>query len=279
MTAHIARFSISVFICVLLVQPFAVANEQVVSINTRPDVTLSFLYLKNAAPKASLILFAGYGGYLNITADGIQQPSTNFLVRTREHFYRHGFNVAVVDTASDYQSDEGILGERHTQKHADDIGKVIDWLRNDSKVPVWLVGTSRGTISAANVAARKTGEIPADGLVLTASVTVSGNRNTGHLGDVDLAMITIPTLLAHHKDDDCYVTPYNKATLLLNQIINSPQIAFYGYTQGEKSFTNTCGPNSAHGFLGIEEQVVQDISHWISQARLAANKKHDDAEE
>ncbi len=42
-------------------------------------------------------------------------------------------------------------------QHAEDIGKVIADVRERTKLPVWLVGTSRGAISAANAASRLTG--------------------------------------------------------------------------------------------------------------------------
>jgi hypothetical protein len=51
---------------------------------------------------------------------------------------------------------------------------VIADVRGRAGVAVWLVGTSRGATSAANVAARLSGPVAPDGLVLTSAVMAAG---------------------------------------------------------------------------------------------------------
>src|SRR5207244_550656 len=77
---------------------------------------------------------------------------------------------------------------------------VIAALREMAPVPVWLVGTSMGTVSAANAAARLEDGGP-DGLVLTSTVTRGSREMIESVGDVRLQDITVPTLLVHHRDD------------------------------------------------------------------------------
>ena len=58
----------------------------------------------------------------------------------------------------------------HERRHASDIGAMAAYLKKQAAVPVWLVGTSMGTFSAAG------GAIAAedvDGLVLTSTITRS----------------------------------------------------------------------------------------------------------
>ena len=74
-------------------------------------------------------------------------------------------------------------------------------------MPVWLIGTSMGTVSAANGAARLTAGGP-DGLVLTSTVTRQGRERIETVGDVRLDAIRVPTLVVHHKNDACRATPY-----------------------------------------------------------------------
>jgi hypothetical protein len=57
--------------------------------------------------------------------------------------------VAIVDPPSDRSS---LYGFRITRAHALDIKGVIAYLRQQAPVPVWLVGTSYGTVSAIKVA-------------------------------------------------------------------------------------------------------------------------------
>lgn len=238
-------------------------TESVEVVTVRPGVTQSYLLLTPDKPVATVILFAGYGGYLNITRNGIQQPSENFLVRTRELFAAKGFITVVVDVPSDFYGIDGILGWRATKTHAQDLQKIITKLRKTTDIPIWLIGTSRGTISAANAAARLQAN-GADGLVLTASVVVPGGRNTGHLDDVKLEKIRIPTLIIHHEEDDCYVCDFYAAKRLPAKLKNASRVEFISFSGGKPSESGSCGPLSEHGFFGLEEKIINTISSWIT---------------
>jgi hypothetical protein len=73
-------------------------------------------------------------------------------VRSLPLFREAGIFTALVDAPSDYPGEEGLAGFRDTTRHAEDLGKVIADARAGTKAQVWVVGTSRGTISAANAA-------------------------------------------------------------------------------------------------------------------------------
>jgi len=228
-----------------------------VVVSKREGAEQVLLFMKVKRPVASVILFAGGGGTLNIE-NGVIGKDTNFLVRTRFRFASEGFNVAVVDAPSDYRN---LRGYRDTLFHALDIKGVIAYLRKASNVPVWLIGTSRGTISAANAASRLK-EGGADGLVLTATVFEQSGGG-GTLTDVDLGSITVPTLFAHHKKDRCFVTPYAAVAPHMKSLRNAPkveQIAFEGGLPPEDDHCEAKGP---HGFYGIENEVVRAIGNWI----------------
>ncbi|HZB92592.1 MAG TPA: hypothetical protein VE397_14190, partial [Stellaceae bacterium] len=162
--------------------------EELVQLPTRPGVTQPFWLLAPPGPPVgSLILFTGGNGLLN-SAHRPVLDSKNFLIRMRGAFAAAGFLVASVDAPSDHP--EGLDNFRSSAEHAQDIAAVIAYLRRKAPVRVWLVGTSMGTISAANAAARlKTGG--ADGLVLTSSI-VAANRRTGAIDDrVDVGAIAL----------------------------------------------------------------------------------------
>ena len=206
-----------------------------------------------------VILFAGGKGKLNIDDSGIGDEG-NFLVRTRHQFADQGMVVAVVDTPTDKDK---MFRFRKTKKHARDIKAVISFLRQRHPgKPVWLVGTSRGTISAANAAARLQGQDGPDGIVLTSSVTRKSKKGLDSLEDIDLSAITVPTYVVHHEKDECGVTPYDKAQELLGQLSSVKVKEFKGVSGGEAK-GNPCKGKSYHGFLGIEKQVVNSIVSWI----------------
>jgi len=134
--------------------------------------------------------------------------------------------------------------------------------RDSVTQPLWLIGNSRGTISAANCAVRNKHKTGPDGIVLTSSVTRKIRKNLDSLDDIELSDITVPTYVVHHKEDGCKVTPYNVARDLLDRLTAVRVKEFRGFSGGENP-GKPCKGNSYHGFLGIEDTVVQDIVSWI----------------
>ena len=229
-----------------------------VEVSKRERAEQVFLFMKVRQPEASVILFAGGGGKLNIENGVLGRGNGNFLVRSRFRFASEGFNVAVVDSPSDYRN---LRGARTTLFHALDIKGVIAYLREASKVPVWLIGTSRGTISAANAASRLN-EGGADGLVLSATV-FEPSGGGGTITDVNLGRITVPTLFVHHKEDRCFVTLYGAVAPHMNLFENAPKVEQMSFEGGSPPQGSQCGSSSAHGFVGLEDEVVHAIGNWI----------------
>src|SRR6185503_469608 len=117
--------------------------QRVVDISTRPGVTQRMVVLTPPEAKAAVVLFAGGHGGLQIFPGGsFRWGDGNFLVRSRQLFAEQRLVVAVVDAPSDRQRHPYLAGFRQTKEHAADIAAVIAWLRAQTKVPVWLIGTS-----------------------------------------------------------------------------------------------------------------------------------------
>jgi pimeloyl-ACP methyl ester carboxylesterase len=250
----------------------AAAQSQVVDLYPRSGVTLRYLALAPAgAPKAAVILFTGSQGLANIPDKPGPTWAQNgaFVVRAREHFRQHGLYVAVIDAPSDYKP-KGLGGARLSAEHADDVAAVIADLRKRSPgVPVWLVGTSRGTVSATNAAARLQPPRAADGLVLTSAVTRAGGGRQLKPGtietvfDADLPAIRVPTLVVAHHDDTCTVTPPADAASIVKRLSNAPVTKIISMDGGDPPRSEPCEALSAHGFLGREAETVKAIADWI----------------
>jgi pimeloyl-ACP methyl ester carboxylesterase len=190
-------FAVALF--ALLSSGHAQTTQQVVDIATRPGVTQRMIVLSPPEPKAAVILFAGGHGGLQVLANGsMKWGEGNFLVRTRRLFADAGLTVAVIDAPSDRQSPPFLSGFRQRPEHAADVKAVIAWLRGTAKVPVWLVGTSRGTQSAAYIATELAGADGPDGLVLTSTILtdLKGNRPVPAM---PLGKIRVPVLVVHHE--------------------------------------------------------------------------------
>ena len=150
------------FVCFLALSWGYVAYGEVVSqvidIPTRPEITQRVLVITPPSPRAAVILFAGGHGGLQLTPDGdFGSGKGNFLVRSRQLFADQGLMTIVVDAPSDRLTLPFLTGFRQTPKHLADIRRVIAWVREQAKIPVWLIGTSRGTQSVAYIATELNG--------------------------------------------------------------------------------------------------------------------------
>jgi alpha/beta superfamily hydrolase len=246
----------------LLVGPAVAAAEDIKTIPTRPGVTQSFLLLKRSdTPAATVILFAGGNGALGLSSGRLAGLGGNFLVRNRGRFADRDFMVAVPDAPSDHP--RGLTRFRATAGHAEDVRHLIAALRELApSAPVWLVGTSMGTVSAANAAARLR-EGGADGLVLTSSITRTSKGEGESVEDVKLKDIRIPTLLVHHHQDACPFTPYSDIPGLLKDVAKTPRHELLTFEGGDPPESAPCEARAAHGYLGLDAAVVKAIADWI----------------
>jgi len=242
------------------------ASPQLVAIDTRSGVQQIFLLLKPEKPVAAIVLFAGGNGVIDLggPADRPEvgrKGKNNFLVRTRESFAAQGFMTAVVDAPSDRHGERGMLGGfRAGAEHCEDVASVIRHLKTLAPVPVWLVGTSRGTESAANCAIRLQDTV--SGLVLTSTMT-RANGNGTHVPAMDLAAIRVPVLVLAHQDDGCQYTPASDATDLVQKFANSPRKEVMILSGGDQARAKPCQAMTPHGFLGVEDQAVGEIARFI----------------
>jgi pimeloyl-ACP methyl ester carboxylesterase len=261
MGGNARRVGIALALAVLAPAAAAPAFEAgVKTIEPRPGVTVSFLLVHpEGPPVASVILFSGGEGVVFLNRYGPRWTHGNFLVRSRDLFAGEGLLVAVLDVPSDRGSGYGKF--RVSKEHARDVAAVIADLRTLAPVPVWLVGTSKGTVSAAFVAGLLRQGGP-DGVVLTSSITDRSRETTETVLDADLDEIRVPTLIVHHKQDGCVVTRYNSARLLPGQLKKASRKEFLGF-EGGVSVGDPCEAFAYHGYNGIEREVVHAIATWI----------------
>jgi hypothetical protein len=240
------------------------AQQEIVTLPTRPGVTQS--YFLTSIPKnlqAVAVLFPGSGGLIQLRSENGKPRFSpgNFLVRSRSEFIKRGAVAAIVDAPSDQQgswgmSDEFRLGNDH---YADIAGVVSDLARRFPGVALFLVGTSRGTISAAALGARLEQKVA--GVVLTATMFRQAGRKSQEpgpgLSKFDFATMKAPVLFVHHVSDQCEVTPYGDAARLSDKY---PLISVFG---GASPQSGPCDAFSQHGFLGKESETVEQIVNWM----------------
>jgi pimeloyl-ACP methyl ester carboxylesterase len=255
-------------VALLLACCFALAvraqQPEVIDLPTRPGVTVRMLLLEPAAPAAVLVLLSGGFGRLDIAPNGTLRNDNNFLVRSRALFVAQGNAVLLPDPPSDRSRPPYLGGDfRDGAEHAADLAALVAWARARYGKPVWLVGTSRGTHSAANAATRLKEAAAPDGIVLSSSILArsrSGESTARPLTELDLTALTLPVLVVHHEADPCGVCPPALLPELMKHLpAGTPLHTF----SGGQSRGGACEPFSHHGYNGIEERVVADMTAWI----------------
>jgi pimeloyl-ACP methyl ester carboxylesterase len=217
---------------------------------------------------ASVILFAGGDGALGLKSTTAMRWGTgNFLVRSRDRFAAHNFMVAVVDAPSDRQHGMDAIF-RMSRAHADDIGAVAAALKKEADVPVWLVGTSMGTFSAAAGAIAAKG---IDGLVLTSTITRANPRWTiarSHpdgVASMALSAIGVPTLIVAHRQDACHWSAAAGAPTLSKRLSKAGTVEIALITGGDPPRSEPCEARAPHGYFGVEAQAVDAIAAFITR--------------
>lgn len=213
-------------------------------------------YRQPERPAAVVILFAGADGVLALEANGrIGRLEGNFLLRMRETWLARDLAVAIPDVPSGRFSTMG-AGD------IDVLRAVIAHIRTRTDAPIWLVGTSMGSVRAAYGAAGLRPDEYA-GLVLTSSVSRPSPRNTRTVFGANLDKVAVPTLILSHSSDGCAYTPPADADEIRKALKAAPRTEVMMVQGGSPPRSDACEAYAQHGFLGIETQVVDRIATWI----------------
>jgi pimeloyl-ACP methyl ester carboxylesterase len=237
----------------------ALAEDKLIKLDTRPGVSVSVYTMKRDGAVATVVLLPGGIGDIELKDDVPMHD--NFLVRSRDLFAARGFNVAVVNRPSDKELEYEF---RVSPEHIEDLRQVVGTMKKDSGLPVWLVGTSRGTVSAAAAAiAFGNGELA--GLVLTSSVT--SLRRMGAVPAQKLETIRIPVLVMHHQKDACAVTVPRDAPRIMSRLKNTPVKKLIMVDGGANAAGDPCENQHWHGYIGMEKEAVDIIADWIKNPK------------
>lgn len=249
-------------------------GDDVVTLDTRPGVTQSFLLLEpKGTPKDVVILFPADEGEVGFrkTAEGyeVENRGGGLTARRpmRETLRRSGFAVAVIAPPSDRaQLDPSF---RKSAEHAQDINKVIAYLRERYSGKLYLHGHCLGSLSAASVATRlKNGGI--SGMILS-STRLSGPA--GAVTDFERGVVNVPVLLVQHKEDSCPYSLYNSVERVKAFYQSSaPKVDLITVTggDGKVAMKYKC-KNGFHGFRGVEPDTAQAIASWLQGKEFPAH--------
>jgi pimeloyl-ACP methyl ester carboxylesterase len=237
--------------------------EKLVEVPSRGQAVRT-LELVPAKPVASVILLAGGDGDLGLTSEGNLRSSLSFnqLVRTRLDYARNGLATLVPDLAPDLKNGRDA---RRSAKHAADLGALVRHMRVIAE-PVVVVGTSRGTLSAANAVANLAGSERPDAMVLT-SAFLNGGESVQQIAGKDPRRLAVPTLVIGHRRDGCRFTSPAAIEPFRRWLTRAEPHVATVLLDGGGVGGNPCEANSPHGFVGVDQQVVATVAEWIKSLR------------
>lgn len=183
-----------------------------------------------ATPRASVILIPGGDGVLGVQPNGtFSSLGGNQLVRTRKAYLAHGIATLTID--------RGVS-----------VAEAVAYMHKIASRVV-IVGTSRGTLRVSDGLSAKP-----NGIVLTAGFLSEVQSSIGSAGALPR------TLIVHHKQDGCRVTPPSGV---------APFKAWGGakvtvaWMDGGQNSGNPCQARAYHGFNGLDGQVVSTIARFV----------------
>lgn len=145
-----------------------------------------------------------------------------------------------------------------TVPHDTRLGLAIEYMRK-VKAPVALVGVSAGVSYAARGVGR--GAKP-DTLVLISGSLMPPGKLPPAQELLKTPAVLPPTLVMANRNDACEFTP---ATAVEPFVAWSQGRATMQWIGGSGSGRDPCGPNSAHGFMGADAEVVDAIVQFITR--------------
>lgn len=256
------RSAAIVFVALVTVCASARAAEELVTVPVRDGVTQSYLLIddKSSPPKAVAVTFIGGTGAIDLDkrmrgGSARFGPGANVLIRIREKIAGRDIAVAIVDSPSDRLANGMSDDFRSGREHESDVRKIVaDLHARFPQAPVFLVGTSRRTISVAHLAVSLHDVV--QGAILSSTVTV-GNQFGPGLSAFDFASIKVPVLWVHHRDDACRLSPYAGAQRVANDG------AFVTVSGGNPPQSGPCDPLSPHGYFGREDATADAIRNYM----------------
>jgi hypothetical protein len=188
--------------------------------------------IKPKALHASVILMPGADGNIRPGDQGdIHGLTGNQLVRTRHAYAARGLAVLVVDAGTDLTS-------------------AVQYMAA-IKRPVTVIGTSLGTIRAAQGIAR--GARP-DTLVLTSGFLSMESGSSQNVMSILGSPASLPrTLVIHHSQDSCRATLPAGVDPFIKWSAGRARVV---WISGGRSEGDPCEAFAHHGFNGQDGQIV-----------------------
>jgi hypothetical protein len=236
-------------------------QERIFDLRLHDGTRQRVLYGSPSKPAAAIVMFPGGAGDIGLEKSGGIRHGDNFVVRTRALWVQRGFAVVIPDTIDH----ANLRGERSSPRYGALVVELADFARSKASAPVFLLGTSQGSIAAMNGAANAPPGL-ISGVILTESVSRIGGSGESVFSAAP-EKVRVPTLIVANKEDRCDVAPPEDAPRIVAAMKNSPDVHAEFVSGGVTESRKVCGSLTPHGYYGIETDVINVIARWIDNHR------------
>lgn len=189
----------------------------------------ALLTMPRGKPSAVVILMPGGGGDIGLSDDGSIARDSNWIVRTRGRYASAGIASLLLDAGADPSA-------------------AIKAMRQIAPKVV-LVAMSRGSTRVPPALSTAP-----DGVVLASSMLDYVRQTVGSAGALP------PTLVIHHRRDDCRATHFEMVQPFMAWASGRARLV---WIDGGTSRGNPCRNQAYHGFIGREGSVVSAIIGFV----------------
>jgi MFS family permease len=207
--------------------------------------------------RITIVMLPGGAGDVGVERDGDVRHDDNFVVWTRAQWTAKGYAVLIPDTIDR----ANLRGVRSSPAYARLVDNRVRFAHAQIQGPVFLRGTSQGSIAAMNGAAHVAPGAIA-GVVLTESVSrMGGSHET--VFSADPHYVTAPALVVANRDDACDVASPEDAPRIAAAMSRSRDVRILQVAGVITQSRRACGSLPPHGYYGIEATVIDQISQWM----------------
>ena len=222
------------------------------------DTTTAYWASPNS--KAVLIFMPGGDGSYNIASRNPAKPSWILSKLFDASQISPGLDLVFVDSPYSLGMQGGNISPRYTNDHLSRMLSVIQFYKDKSKKPIYLIGHSNGTISEAEFLNKSP-----DNQKLLAGIIFSGSRNETSID----GPLNLPILFLHHEDDaNGRWTSYSNAEGLYKKVkaLNVGPTGFSTVHGGESG--NNPSTSGHHMYEGSFEEAANYIWAFIFKQNL-----------
>ena len=210
--------------------------------------------------KAILIFLPGGDGSFNIGSKNPKTPSWVLSKLYDASQFSPGLDLVFLDSPYSLGWQGGNIAPRYTKDHLSRMLSVIQFYKDKTSKPLYLIGHSNGAVSLSAFLNQSP-----ENQKLLAGVIFSGSRNETNLD----GPLSIPILLLHHEDDaNVRWTSYWQAERLYKKIkaVNSATTEFSTVHGGESG--GDPSTSGHHMYQGSLDEAANYIWNFIFKQDL-----------